>query len=81
LNGAVELLDLGLAVTGPDRFGHAVLRVVGEKKERDALERGFDRADLRQDVDAVAVIVDHLLQAPDLAFDSLQAALDVRLVI
>src|SRR6266849_6380055 len=32
LNGAVELLDLGLAVTGPDRFGHAVLRVVGEKK-------------------------------------------------
>jgi hypothetical protein len=55
--------------------------VISEQEKSDAFERGLCGADLRQDVDAVAIVLDHLLQAPNLPLDSLEAALDVRLVI
>ncbi len=44
-----------------------------EDQEREAVERGRDGADLREDVDAVAVVVDHLLDAADLALDAVEA--------
>ena len=51
----------------------AVARVLVEQAERDLVERGLDRADLGQDVDAVAVVLDHPLDAADLALDALHA--------
>jgi hypothetical protein len=39
----------------------------------DAPERGDDGADLVRDVHAVALVLDHLLQAPNLAFNALKA--------
>ena len=47
----------------------AVVGVVVEQAERDLVERGLDRADLRQHVDAVAVVLDHPLDAADLTLD------------
>src|SRR6266481_8239429 len=41
----------------------------------DPAERGAHRRDLRNNVDAVAVLVDHLGEAADLAFDPAQAFL------
>src|SRR5581483_12366537 len=65
-------LSLGL-ITGSKRAGDAVLDVVVEDPEAEAFERGCDGADLGEDVDAVAILGDHLLDPPYLAFDSVQA--------
>src|SRR3954447_14009103 len=51
----------------------AVARVVVEEAERDLVERRLDGGDLSEDVDAVAVLVDHPLHAADLALDAAQA--------
>src|SRR5207249_8543898 len=68
------------AFPGHDRLGHAVLGVIGEQPEGDALEGGPGRVDLGQDVDAVAVLFDHLLDPSDLALDAAQPGLDGPLV-
>jgi copper chaperone CopZ len=47
--------------------------VVVEQSERDLVERGLYRADLGQDVDAVAVVFDHSLHSTDLALDATEA--------
>src|SRR4051812_22929216 len=46
--------------------------MVVEEAERNLVERGLDRGDLREDVDAVAVRLDHALHAADLALDPAQ---------
>jgi hypothetical protein len=51
----------------------AVAGVVVEQSERDLVERRLDRADLREHVDAVAVVFDHAFNAADLSFDALEA--------
>src|SRR5712691_9765513 len=61
LNRVVEFLDFGVAIAGADGLSDAVLGVVGQKKEGNAFERGLHCAHLRQDVDAVPVVPDHLL--------------------
>ena len=66
--------------TGGERAGDAVVDVVVEDPIRDAVERGRDRADLRQDVDAVAVLRDHPLDAAHLPLDAVQA-LDDRVLV
>ena len=45
---------------------HAGVGVAVEQAERDLVEGGLDRRDLSEDVDAVAVLLDHLLDAADL---------------
>src|SRR6516162_7413226 len=50
-----------------------MLDVVVEDPETEALEGRRDRADLREDVDAVAILGDHLLDAAHLALDPVQA--------
>ena len=47
--------------------------VVVEQAERDLVERRLHGGDLGEHVDAVAVLVDHPLDAADLAFDAAQA--------
>src|SRR5262249_46627384 len=66
-------------VTGRERPGYAVVHVVVEDGERERLERGVDRGDLREDVDAVAVVLDHSLDPPHLSFDPMQALDEVGL--
>jgi hypothetical protein len=57
-----------------------VLGVIREQDEGDAVQRGLDRAHLGQDVDAVPIVLDHLLQAADLSFDPSQTTLDLTLM-
>src|SRR3954452_23422033 len=66
LLGAVVLLRLGA-------LDHAVAGVVVEEAERDLVERRLDGGDLGQDVDAVAVVLDHPLHAAHLPLDAPQA--------
>ncbi len=47
--------------------------VVVKQTERDFVKRGLDGANLSEDIDAVAVLLDHALDAADLAFDPAQA--------
>ena len=61
-------------VAGRERAGDAVVHVVVEDPEGEALERGVHGGDLREDVDAVAVVLDHPLDPAHLALDAVQAA-------
>ena len=60
--------------------GDAVVHVAVEDPEREALERGVDRGDLRQDVDAVAVVLQHPLDPAYLALDPMEPA-DERVLV
>ena len=50
--------------------GHTMAEVVVEQAEGDALQRPRRRAHLGEHVDAVLVVLDHPLEAADLAFDA-----------
>ena len=50
----------------------AVVRVVVEQAQGNLVERGLSSGDLRQDVDAVAVVLDHPLDAAHLPLDATQ---------
>src|SRR5207247_3687711 len=80
MDGLQELLRLGRCVAfvaRADRVRNAMVDVLIEDLEREAVERGADGGDLREDVDAVAVVLDHPLDAAHLSLDPVQA-LDQR---
>jgi hypothetical protein len=56
------------------------LDVIFEDLQRDAVECGSYGRDLREDVDAVPLVLDHLLQSPHLSFSALQPA-DERVLL
>jgi hypothetical protein len=64
-----------------DRTPDAVLDMVLEEDDADLLRRGDDAADLREDVDAVGLLVHHPLQPPDLTLDPLEAVLQLLLAL
>ena len=68
-------------VSRRERAGDAVTHVVVEDAERQAVERGAHSRELREEVDAVAVLVDHPLDATHLALDAVEAAAELRLVV
>src|SRR5580700_2100115 len=78
---AGHLAQAGLAVIlgGARRVHHATVQVIGEQPDRDLLQGPGDRGDLDDHVGAVAVGVDHLLQAANLAFDLGEPGQVVRL--
>ena len=59
-------------VAGRDRVFDAVRDMVGEDFLLRPSKRGSNSRNLRNDVDAIAVILNHAGEAPDLAFDPLQ---------
>ena len=64
---------VGLFFSGrPQRLTRAVMQVILHQVARDAAQRLLHRGDLGDDVGAVAVILDHFLQAADLPFDAAQ---------
>lgn len=67
-----ELIDY-LIMTSADVIDDARLDVLCEQFLVERIERRLDGADLREDVDAVAVILDHLADAADLSLDAPQA--------
>src|SRR2546429_1128157 len=78
-----ELLALGgrfLWISRGERVRHAVIHVIVEDLEGKALERRVHSCDLREDVDAVAVVLDHPFDATHLTFDPVQA-LDQHLFV
>src|SRR5438105_9747678 len=81
LDRFVQLADLLAAATRPDRLCHAVLRVIGQQLESDALESRPGRVDLGEHVDAVPIFRDHLLDAPHLPLDTAQPRLDLLPVL
>src|SRR3954447_4958327 len=72
-DGRHQLVALVLAVIGRLGAHDAVLGVLVEQPEGDLVQRGLHGADLGQDVDAVAVGLDHALDAAHLALDAPQA--------
>src|SRR5450759_3565337 len=71
LAGFVDLV-VGDVTSGAYGVLDAGTEVVVEEREGERLERFGDRGDLGEDVDAVLVVCDHLLQAADLALDAAQ---------
>src|SRR5438034_272332 len=74
------LLRRDVGVARGNRAGDAVVDVLVEDLEGEALERCRDGRDLRQDVDAVAVVLDHPLDSAHLALDPMEP-LDERLFV
>src|SRR5687767_2994345 len=64
-----ELLGCSFTTTLDD----AVASVLVEQPQRDLVERGLDGADLRDDVDAVTILLDHLLDPAHLSLDAAEA--------
>src|SRR3954462_2525289 len=77
-DGRHQLAGAGVLL-GVGAIDDAVARVVVEQPQRDLVERGLDRGDLGQHIDAVAVLVDHALDAADLALDAAQALAELVL--
>jgi hypothetical protein len=74
LHGGHQLVELlGPAVAFGDSAGHAIADVGVEHVDGDLLEGGLDGRHLREDVDAVGVLVDHSLEAADLSLDPAEA--------
>src|SRR5688500_13815455 len=72
--GLVDLVGCVPAATA-DGVGDAVAQVIIQELERDGLQRLGHRGDLREDVDAVAVLLDHALKATHLSLDPPQTLL------
>src|SRR5450432_2380439 len=70
------LIDL---VAACNRVFDAVRHVISEHFFLDAPQRGTHCRDLRDDIDAIAVLIDHPGEAADLPFDPAEAFLAVRL--
>lgn len=68
-------------LAGGEHVVDTVRDVVFEHLHTKALERGADGGDPGQDVDAVAALVDHALDAAHLPFDAVQALLERVLVV
>ena len=75
-----EFIDRGLALARTDRGADAALGVALQQLQRQRVERGLDRRDLRQHVDAIAILFHHFSDTPRLAFDPVQALQQGRLV-
>src|SRR5216684_3304511 len=69
-----RLADLRVRHPAPlgGRLGDAMAEMVLHQAQRHRLQRPGRRRHLGQDVDAVLVVLDHLLQAADLALDAAQ---------
>ena len=63
----------GRAVAGADGIGHAGADVPGEQELLDLLHRALHGGELEEDVHAVLVLLDHPLDALDLALDAAEA--------
>ena len=84
VHGIEELLALRLRFGGiarRERTRDAVVHVVVEDLESEALERRVHRSDLREHVDAVAVVLDHPLDAAHLTLDPVEPANERFLVL
>ena len=67
-------LDLRFVAAGRGGFEDAVVEVVVEEPEGDGFEGAGHRGDLGEDLDAVLLVFDHVLEAAGLSFDAAQAA-------
>src|SRR6478672_1770276 len=80
LEQLAALLLRGGGVARRERAGDAVLHVLLEHLQRHGFERGADRTELGQDVDAVAVVLDHARDAAHLALDAREPLQELLLV-
>src|SRR3954449_7472459 len=84
LNGSGRLVNeiLGsIAVTAGGCAGDAVMEMLIEQFDADALQGLADRGDLCEHVDAIRAVLDHSAQAPNLALDTAQARQQLLLVL
>src|SRR6202140_4222916 len=81
LDRRIELTNLPGAAARADRLGHAMLGVVGQQLERNALERGAGRVGLGEDIDAVPILLDHFLDSSHLPLDPSEPCLYLLLVL
>lgn len=56
-------------------------KVVIEQAQRDGAKSLVDGGDLREDIEAVALLMDHLLDPADLAFEAAEPVAVFRLVL
>src|SRR5919106_426113 len=83
VHGVEQLLALLLRCSGVarrERACDAVVYVVVEDDEGEAVERGRDRRDLGEDVDAVAILLDHPLDPAYLSLDAVETP-DERVLV
>jgi hypothetical protein len=70
-----DLFPLVRLVTAGDRVLHAMRHVIAQHFLLDTTQRGAHRRNLRDDIDAIAVLIDHPGETADLTLDPAQAFL------
>src|SRR5262249_2343675 len=78
-DGGHHLASHLLTTTLLDAGSHAMPCMSVQQAQRDLVQRRLNSADLGQHVDAVTVVIDHPLDAPDLPLDAAQPGLQLRL--
>ena len=68
-DGGHHLIGLGVALFGGSGADHAMMGVIVQQPERDLVQRRLGGADLGKDVDAIPIVLDHLLDPANLPFD------------
>src|SRR6202049_1472697 len=70
-----------LPFPAPQRVRNAMLHMIAEQRERHLVEGCFGSVHLGEDVDAIAIVIAHALDAADLSLDAVQARSQVVLVL
>lgn len=76
-----RLLALLGDIAGDDRVFDAMVEMVLQEVRFHARERGANGAQLREDIEAIALVLDHLRDTAHLPFDAAQAIDQVRSVM
>ena len=77
----IELASPIAAAPRCDRLFHAMRDMVSQDFVFDPLQRRTNRTDLGDDIDAIALVLDHALQTAGLALDPGQAFQQCRFVL
>ena len=75
----IDFVSLFGRVTGSEGIGNAMRHMVTQNLFFNLVQRRADGIDLRQDLHAVAIFIDHAQQSADLAFDPFQTSDNGRL--
>src|SRR5438093_1891860 len=71
--------DRCVAVAGADRVLDATVQMMLEKLSRERIERRLHGGNLREDIDAIAIVFEHLPNSAHLSFDTAKAPSELRL--
>ena len=75
-----QFTDGLFALSGADRMLHTTAGVLFQQLHAEGVQGGLNRGNLRQDIDAVAILLDHLGHAANLSGNAVDAVGDAGFI-